>query len=347
MSDLQNIIGASADDRRGLFQTTGQRLSCAPENVEKDFWVCWTLDALYNKAGIKERLLFKGGTSLSKAFNLIQRFSEDIDITVFRDDLPGDPFPSDDELRALGSNARKRKLDEIKDRCSGYINGPFQDALTKFAATELEGMGFKIEPDPDDPDTQSLLFHYPSAFTESKETYIRRVVKIESGAKSALDPHESKTIVPYSALDTDEPDLAVPNVLTIKPERTFWDKIIILHGQRHWFQNRGELYKDGQRLSRHYYDVFRLLASGYGDAALADLELADSCAKHARLYFDRKPLDLDQAAPGTFGIVPVQGMLAPLEADYEKMAGMIFGDIPSFEDILAKIKRAEATANAA
>ncbi len=81
--------------------------------------------------------------------------------------------------------------------------------------------------------------------------------------------------------------------LTIKPERTFWDKIIILHGQRHWFQNRGELYKDGQRLSRHYYDVFRLLASEHGDVALADLKLAESCAKHARLYFDRRPLDLD------------------------------------------------------
>ncbi|WP_246799540.1 nucleotidyl transferase AbiEii/AbiGii toxin family protein [Bradyrhizobium sp. CCBAU 51753] len=119
-----------------------------------DFWVCRTLDALYNRAGIKERLLFKGGTSLSKAFDLIQRFSEDIDITVFRDDLPGDPFPSDDELRAMGSNQRRRKLDEIKDRCSGYINSQFQAVLTKYAATELEGMKLKVEPDPDNPDAE-------------------------------------------------------------------------------------------------------------------------------------------------------------------------------------------------
>lgn len=247
----------------------------------------------------------------------------------------------------MGSNKRKRQLDEIKDRCSRYIHGPFQAALTKFAAADLEGVKFKIEPDPDDPDEQSILFHYPSAFTDSDEAYIRRVVKIESGAKSALDPHETKTIVPYSASDTDGLDLTVPNVLTIKPERTFWDKIIILHGQRHWFQNRGELYKDGQRLSRHYYDVFRLLASEHGNAALADLELADSCVEHARLYFDRKPLDLDLATPGTFGIVPANGMLDPLKADYEKMAGMIFGDVPPFDDILAKIKAAEATLNAA
>lgn len=134
-------------------------------------------------------------------------------------------------------------------------------------------------------------------------------------------------------------------MLTIKPQRTFWDKIIILHGQRHWFQNRDELYKDGQRLSRHYYDVYRLLASEHGMSAMADLELAKSCADHARHYFDRKPLDLDLATPGTFGIAPPEGMLGPLKEDYNKMAGMIFGEIPPFEDIIERIAEAEATLN--
>ncbi|KWV58067.1 hypothetical protein AS156_35130 [Bradyrhizobium macuxiense] len=345
MNDLSQITRASAEDRRGLFQQAGQRLACAPENIEKDFWVCWTLDVLYNKAGIKPRLLFKGGTSLSKAFDLIQRFSEDIDITVFRTDLLGEDFPSDDELRAMGSKQRSRKLDEIKERCSGFINGDFRDALTKVAASELEGHKFKIEPDTEDPDGQSLLFHYPSAFTGSDEGYVRRLVKIESGAKSALDPHEAKTIAPYSATEAEGLNLAVSNVLTIKPGRTFWDKIIILHGQRHWFENKGSLYKDGQRLSRHYYDAYRLLASDHGKSAITDLELAESCAQHARLYFNRKPLDLDLAAPGTFGIVPAGGMLAPLKTDYEKMAGMIFGEVPPFDEMIERIAEAETTLN--
>jgi hypothetical protein len=346
MNDMTQVIRASTEDRRGLFQQTGQRLACAPENVEKDFWACWTLDALYNKAGIKPRLLFKGGTSLSKAFDLIQRFSEDIDLTVFRTDLLGEDFPSDDELRTMGSNRRSKKLDEVKERCSAFINGDFQSALRKIAASELEGMQYKIEPDPDDPDGQSLLLHYPSAFADSEDDYIRRVVKIESGAKSALDPHETKIITPYSAAEAEGLNLAVPNVLTIKPERTFWDKIIILHGQRHWFRNNGALYKDGQRLSRHYYDVYRLLGSNHGDSAMKDLDLAESCVQHARLYFNRKPLDLDLATPGTFGIVPADGMLDPLKADYEKMAGMIFGKIPPFEDIIGGITKAEAVLNA-
>ncbi|WP_375779299.1 nucleotidyl transferase AbiEii/AbiGii toxin family protein [Bradyrhizobium sp. ma5] len=279
MNDLSEVIRASIQDRRGLFQQAGQRLACAPENVERDFWVAWTLDALYNRAGIKPRLLFKGGASLSKAFDLIQRFSEDIDITVFRTDLLGDEFPSDDELRSMGSNARGRRLDEIKEHCSGFIKGDFRKALAKVAAEELEGLQHKIEPDAEDPDGQSLLFNYPSAFVEDGDDYVRRVVKIESGAKSALDPHDVKTIVPYCATDTVGLNLAVPNVLTIRPERTFWDKIIILHGLRHWFQNKGSLYKDGQRLSRHHYDIYRLVNS-YGVVALADRQLAESCVQH-------------------------------------------------------------------
>lgn len=91
--------------------------------------------------------------------------------------------------------------------------------------------------------------------------------------------------------------------------------------------------------------TYSAFACEHGDAAIADLKLAESCTKHARLYFDRRPLDLDQATSGTFGIVPADGMLEPLKADYEKMAGMIFGDVPSFEDIIGKIKTAEASLN--
>ncbi|WP_084801353.1 nucleotidyl transferase AbiEii/AbiGii toxin family protein [Bradyrhizobium sp. Ec3.3] len=345
MNDMPKIIQARTEDRRGLFQQTSQRLGCAPENVEKDFWVCWTLDVLYNKAPIKPRLLFKGGTSLSKAFDLIQRFSEDIDITVFRTDLLGEDFPSDDELRALGSKQRSRKLDEIKRRCGGFINGDFKSALTSVATRELEELQFKIEPDPDDPDGQSLLFHYPSAFRDSKDGYIRRVVKIrigsEVGARSPRSKdHRSLFCNRRGGAKSCNPKRAHDQAAT-----DIWDKIIILHGQRHWFQNRDELYKDGQRLSRHYYDVYRLLASEHGMSAMADLELAKSCADLARLYFDRKPLGLDLATPGTFGIAPPEGMLGPLKEDYDKMAGMIFGEIPPFEDIIERIAEAEATLN--
>ena len=106
------VIASSDAERLDLFLSTAGRLGTAVENVEKDFWVCWTLDALFN--GAKDpnpRLLFKGGTSLSKSFGLIDRFSEDIDITVFRDDLGQDATIED--LEALGTNRRRARLDAI------------------------------------------------------------------------------------------------------------------------------------------------------------------------------------------------------------------------------------------
>ena len=113
---FREIIAASDDDRRALFLGTARRLGTAAQYVEKDFWVCWTLDALFNAlpAG-GPRLLFKGGTSLSKAFGLIDRFSEDIDVTVFRDDL-GEPA-SVEELAALSGKKRQARLDAIKASC--------------------------------------------------------------------------------------------------------------------------------------------------------------------------------------------------------------------------------------
>src|SRR2546427_2285356 len=118
------VLAASADDRRDLFIGAGNRLGTVQQNVEKDFWVCWTLDALFNglPAGVP-RLLFKGGTSLSKSFGLIDRFSEDIDITVFRNDLG--EGASVEELETLSGKKRRARLDAIKVACQAYVNGAF------------------------------------------------------------------------------------------------------------------------------------------------------------------------------------------------------------------------------
>lgn len=130
----QTVITASDEERRDLFLGTAARLGTAVQNVEKDFWVCWTLDALFN--GLEPggpRLLFKGGTSLSKAFSLISRFSEDIDITVFREDLHQAVDVA--ELEAMSGKKRRARLDEIRDACRTYIDGPFFSQLQASTAT--------------------------------------------------------------------------------------------------------------------------------------------------------------------------------------------------------------------
>jgi hypothetical protein len=333
---FDEILRAEAQTRSGLFAATAQRLGTTPQNVEKDFWVCWTLDALFNGLGDGPRLLFKGGTSLSKAFGLIQRFSEDIDVTVFRDDL-GIPA-SVDELAALSGKKRSAALAAIKEACEAYINGPLAERLATICAEACVRTGLgtgALQVKPDAQDRQTLLIVYPSV--TPADAYIAKSVKIESGAKSALDPNSRRVITPYVDADVPGLDLAVPGVTVVDAERTFWDKVVILHGLRRWYEIRGQLRGNGQRISRHYYDVFRLLQSETGQVAMANSELGRDCVAHARLFFNRPDFDLASAMPPTFALCPEGGMVDDLRQDYRAMSIMIFGDAPPFDAVVEAV----------
>jgi hypothetical protein len=345
---FQTVLAASERERRDLFLAAANRLGTAEQNIEKDFWVCWTLDALFN--GLEPggpRLLFKGGTSLSKGYGLIERFSEDIDITVFREDI-GQPA-SVEELEGLSGKKRTARLDAIRGACQEYIRGPLHAQMQTLLHQALAATGLltdraRVELDADDPDGQSLLLWYPTVTTAGND-YIRRAIKIESGAKSALDPHAPVTVRPFVADDLTSREFSIRNVITVDPSRTFWDKVVILHGLRRWFERRGELKGGGQRVSRHYYDVSRLLASEAGRNAANNLEMAQDCVRHAKMFFNRPDFDLVSAAPGSFALTPQGGMLDVLRRDYEAMAGMIFGPIPMIDAAIASIAELEQRLN--
>ncbi len=229
----RQIIATSPRDRLDLFLATANRIGAPVGNVEKDFWVCWTLNALYHERPAGEpRLLFKGGTSLSKGYDLIKRFSEDIDVTVFRDDL--EEPASVEELEALSNKKRRVKLDAIRDACRAYITGPLNEFLAAQLAGVTDGAG-RVEIDDADPDGQTLLLWYPEV--EPRDgAYVRPAIRLESGAKSALDPHGPLTITPYVAGDAAGVDLAVPDVTTIEATRTFWKVDGDLVSKLHLFQ---------------------------------------------------------------------------------------------------------------
>ncbi len=345
---FHDILAAAEADRRDLFLSTSLRLGTPIQNVEKDFWVCWVLDLLFNGAGDDEpRLLFKGGTSLSKSHGLISRFSEDIDITVFREDL-GQAVDVED-LEGLSGKKQRANLNAIKEACQRYITSTLKTRLTSSIASAFEKAGVPFNPsvvtlDPDDPDQQTLLIAYPAVSAQPGD-YNPPTVKIEAGAKSALDPHRTTMVTPYLAEDVLNLMLTVNNVVTIDAERTFWDKVVILHGQRRWFERRGELRRQGQRVSRHYYDIYRLLRSDVGQRAARDLNLAKDCARHARMFFNSSDLDLATAHPGTFALSPLLEMDTQLRRDYTAMAGMIFGDVPEWETIVETIRQFEEQVN--
>lgn len=340
------VLAADEDTRRGLFAATARRLGTSERNVEKDFWVCLTLDALFN--GLEPggpRLLFKGGTSLSKAYGLIARFSEDIDVTVFRDDL-GQPG-SVEELAGLSGKQRNARLDAIRDACRAYINGALRVELTAIFSALMAAAkhpSVEIIPDPEDPTGQGLQIRYASV-TDDGDGYVKPIVRIESGAKSALDPNAPQVLRPYVEDDLPDTDFAIPNVITVDPRRTFWDKIVIIHGLRRWYEIRGQLRQEGQRVSRHYYDLHRLLASDVAEAA-TDLALGDDCVRHARMFFSRPDFDLALAKPGTFRLLPSGDMRNRLAGDYEAMSSMIFGAPPPFDEVMDSIATLEAHLNA-
>jgi hypothetical protein len=339
------ILAADDATRAGLFTATAQRIGTTPQNVEKDFWVCWTLDALFNGLPNGPRLLFKGGTSLSKGFGLIRRFSEDIDVTVFRDDL--DEAYSVEDLQAMTGKKRDKALDAIREACEAFINGPLLTDLSAIvvAAAARSGLpegALKIVPD--EKDKQTLLVQYPTA--TDPDPYIPKAVKIESGAKSALDPNSVRSIRPYLEADAPGIDLEVANITIVDAERTFWDKVVILHGLRHWYETKGVLRGGGNRISRHYYDLHEMMQAPEGKAAIADAALGTDCVAHARMFFNRSAFDLASAKSPTFTLVPEGDMYNALRQDYAAMTGMIFGSAPSFEAVIESIADLEHHINA-
>jgi len=127
------------------------------------------------------------------------------------------------------------------------------------------------------------------------------------------------------------PKCSVSLLAPVEAERTFWDKVVILHGLRRWHDRRGQLRHGGQRVSRHYYDVYRLIESSIGDHAAANRDLAVDCARHARMFFNSPDFDLAHAVPGTLALAPSREMLEPLRRDCAAMSGMVLGRAPLFD----------------
>jgi hypothetical protein len=318
-------------ERRLLaFQQVDEAMGLQAASVEKDLWVCWTLRALFTLPGIGMHLTFKGGTSLSKAWKLIERFSEDIDLVVDKAALAlgGDAAPD----KASSNKQRKARLEKLMAACRDWVQGPLFTSLADHLHSVLGNTGWKLEVDPEMPDGQCLLFHYPSLFPPEAAGYVRPVVKIELGARSDDWPHSEIIIQPYvteqfPALD---PEGAFP-VRVLAAERTFWEKTCLLHEET--FRPAGKPRK--LRMARHYYDLWCLIRAGVGDRALANMALFRRVAEHREIFFRFSWVDYSTHKPGTFRLVPPENHLANWRGDYEAMLGpMFFGDVPTFEEIL-------------
>jgi hypothetical protein len=339
-SGYRDLLAASRSDRAGVFQTATETWPTSPGLIEKDLMVCAALDVLFGDVpDAASTLVFKGGTSLSKGYGLIQRFSEDIDLVVVRSTLgfegKSDPMQIHE---GVSGKQRQRLVDELKKECAKYIGEEIVPRLEE-AFGPLGGRVEILEEEP-----QTVLVHYASAINETNP-YNPPSVKIEGGARSATLPARDLEIRPYvsDVLGADAP--CTPGVITIDAERTFLDKLLILHGRHCHFRDRGNVYKDANRESRHYYDL-AMMAETVGPAALSKRALLADVIHHSRMAFASGWMKFDEAERGDLLIMPPEAMRKAIAGDYGAMQGMIFGEVPSFEWILERISEIN-TAHAA
>lgn len=330
-----DFLQLSREEQADIIQGSAPRLGLAPIVLEKDVWVCWTLARLFE---MPKRLpmAFKGGTSLSKAFNAIQRFSEDVDITLdYRGfELGFDPFAEDvskTKLKNFGRDLEACVSQHVYEVVAPYFRGILVDQFAG-KACEIE-IGDKGE---------QLRLHYPSTLDKGSG-YVGNSVLIEFGGRNVTEPSESHAIRPYLVEIVAAVDFPVARANVLSPARTFWEKATLIHVECH----RKELRANVERLSRHWYDLAMLAKHDIGKQALADRALLADVVKHKKVFFDSAYANYDACLSGGLRLVPDESVLVELRTDFERMrgAGMFYGESPSFDHITDRLRELETTIN--
>jgi hypothetical protein len=336
---VNKVAQMSAKERADVFAETAERKVLAEAIIEKDFWVCWTLKQLFSIDALAGRLLFKGGTSLSKIFHAINRFSEDIDLAVDYVALgfTGEKNPRKEEL---SKTKRAAILEEMMVACRKYIGDEFLDVLKKRCEEILgAGGGWSLEVSKKDPN--AVEFHYPPASTKLLP-YIAPQVVLELGTHAEFVPHDNFKI--RSFVGEEFPKLIavvdVP-VVALLAKRTFWEKATILHAE--YFRPLDKPLPD--RYSRHYYDVAMMAKGPIKAEALADLPLLAQVVKHKETFYPSGWARYDVASPGSFHVAPAKERIDALQRDYKNMAPMVFGEPPTFDSIMETLAGLEKEIN--
>jgi len=323
-------------DRRDALEVAAAASGRPAHLLEKDIWVVWALETLFGSP-LGDQLVFKGGTSLSKAYGAIRRFSEDVDLTcdirTIAPDLigDGDPIPP-------SRSQEKKWTKEIRKRLPVWLEGEVLPLIQ--AALSEAGLPARAHLE-----DANIFINYEAMASGSG--YVRPVVFLEFGARSTGEP---STIMPVTCdaaehLDTLTFPSAKPKVM--RAERTFWEKATAIHV----YCAQGS-FRGGKGFSRHWYDLTRLDRVGLAESAFSDRELAEQVAQHKSIFFAEKDsagksIDYHQAVSGNLILTPNGEALDALKEDYTQMIedGLFLDDEDSFETIIEKCRDIENRAN--
>jgi hypothetical protein len=323
-------------DERGLYiEQAAVRRNVSPVLLEKDFWVCWLLGMLF-ESEFAGHLVFKGGTSLSKVFGVIERFSEDIDLSLSPEFLK---LPDAGTSR----NQANKWMTRAEAACAQAVKSQIAPALETIAEAVLgkrDGGWFEFLTDAHT-NSPVLLFHYPLSQPEGFE-YLKRAVKLEFGSLTDQQPAGQHGVRPWVAdiLQEAFPDWRC-QVVALEVERSFWEKATILHAEYH----RPAEKPMPDRFSRHYADTAALAKHPTASKAIDQHELRDRVVAWKGQFFGSSWANYDQARPGTFRLVPPAGRLPALRQDYEAMRDMYLSEPIPFDGILTTLAELENRIN--
>jgi hypothetical protein len=325
-------------ERQPYFEETAARRDSTTTAVEKDFWICWTLKHLFALEAIPE-LCFKGGTSLSKVFGLIERLSEDIDISIDRAAL-GFTGERDMANPALTNTKRKALDEQLRAAITAEVNSHILAKLHNRFDAILGNQAWELAPSKEENEETTLLFRYPDVFEYSK--YLQPQIKIEFG-RGDLQPSHKATVTPFVVEKF--PDVfreKTGTVLVLDSERTFWEKLTLLHAENH----RPDPTKLKSRMARHWSDVAVMsTAERFANEKLS-LDLLAQVIRFKKIYFAANWAQYDTAVPGTLRIVPNETLQAILRKDYQQMEEMFPTKRLTFEEIVKRLGALEQRLNA-
>lgn len=330
---MKHVAKFSDNDKRRLFRNTADKMGLNDAIVEKDFWVCFTLDYLFQRSSWKDSITFKGGTSLSKAFRLISRFSEDIDLIL---DWRVLGYGRDEPWEKRSNTKQDAFNKEANARAEVFLAETFCPAIKEGLSQEL---GCEADIHMDEEEKQTVIFAYPKLFTNAGTL---QVIRLEIGALAAWTPAKSAEITPYAAeYYPDVFEQKGTNILTVAPERTFWEKATILHHEA----NRPEHLEMPQRYSRHYYDLYRMSMTPVKEAAFSQFDLLKKVVDFKMKFYPRAWAKYPEAVPGTLKLIPPEYRFAALKTDYDSMKDMLYGDVPTFDTVIAAVRELEKEIN--
>jgi predicted nucleotidyltransferase component of viral defense system len=325
-----NWLNLETDKQQELFKQLSFKTGIQPQAIEKDAWVTLVLRIIFNSE-LADHLIFKGGTSLSKSYNLIQRFSEDIDIAINREFLGFKGELTKGQIRKL----RRKSQDFVSNEVPTIL----QQELRKYHVDEqlfnLQVENTKIS----DQDPEIIKLTYKSIFTELP--YIQRRVLVEIGARSLLEPSENKEI--KSIIDKNYPNSPFAEnpflVNTIFPEKTFLEKLILLHEE---FTKPFEKIRH-YRMSRHLYDIGQIVNTEYGARALKNETLFKEIISHRKIFTPIKTVDYNDLQLSKLNIIPPKGIIEKYEKDYLEMKeNMIYGESLNFKELIDRLIKSPA-----